>query len=51
MIIKVDEQGKQAVNQLLDIALKHGGMNNLQGVVEILKSLQVEKPEPLEETK
>lgn len=50
MIIQVDEQGKVALNQLVDIALKQGGLNNLNGVVEILKSItgipQVVEKEP-----
>ena len=45
MIIKCDEQGHEAVKQLCDIALKMGGMTNLQGVVTILQSLKLERPE------
>jgi hypothetical protein len=40
MIIQVDEKGKEAITQLVDIALKQGGIANLNGVVEILKSIQ-----------
>lgn len=50
MLIQVDEQGKVALNQLVDIALKQGGISNLNGVVEILKSItEIPKAVPVEE--
>lgn len=38
MVIKVDEKGKEMIRQLCDIALKAGGIANLDGVVTILQS-------------
>lgn len=48
MLLMVDDEGRKALNQLVDIALKQGGLNNLQGVIEILKAAQDIKPEPVE---
>jgi hypothetical protein len=52
MLIQVDEDGKKALTQLVDIALKQGGISNLNGVVEILKSIQdmpkVEEPKEVQ---
>ena len=50
MKIIVDEEGKKALHQLVDIALKHGGISNLQGTIEILKSVQ-DYAEPVVEDK
>ena len=36
MIIKTDKEGKDLVHNLLDIALKTGGLSNLQAVFHIL---------------
>jgi len=38
MIIQVDEAGRDAIQQLCDIALKHAGMRNLNQVNVILRS-------------
>lgn len=40
MVIIVDEEGKKALHQLVDIALKAGGISNLNGTIDILKSVQ-----------
>ena len=53
MLIKVDDQGREAIKQLCDVALKFGGLTNLEAVSFILHSVQVEKqeennPEPVE---
>jgi len=40
MIIKVDTEGLRVINQLVDIALKAGGLSNLEGVSKILSSIQ-----------
>lgn len=47
-MIKVDEQGNDALKQLCDIALKFGGITNLQGVVSILQSIKLEVPDNTE---
>lgn len=48
MIIKVDKEGLEAIKGLADIALKMGGLNNLQPVNKILASV-VEEPENVAE--
>lgn len=49
MIIRVDEEGKQAVTELCDAALKVGGIRNLHPVTNILRSVEMlpsaEKPD------
>ena len=40
MIILVDEQGKKVVMALIDIALKIGGIQNLQQINSILTSIK-----------
>jgi hypothetical protein len=50
MKIIVDEDGKKAVQALVDIALKTGGISNLNGSIDILKSLE-EYKEPVEDKK
>ena len=40
MKIRADEKGIQAIQQLCDVALKQGGLSNLQGVQAILSSVQ-----------
>ncbi len=47
MIIKADEQGQEAIKQLCDLALKATGLSNLQGVIQILNSVQLEKKEEI----
>lgn len=39
MKIQVDKEGREAVEQLCDIALKAGGTQNLNGIVAILKAV------------
>ena len=41
MIIKVDKEGKSAVEQLVDIALKQGGIQNLNAVNLILHTIKL----------
>ena len=41
MVIKVNMVGKEAIMQLLDIALKTGGISNLQATQNILASLEI----------
>lgn len=41
MIIQVDEEGMNVVKQLVDLALKEGGISNLNQVNVILKSVVV----------
>ena len=59
MILQVDEEGKTAVTQLCDIALKQGGVQVVGGIVNILAAVkqlpfeeQAEEPveEPTDET-
>jgi len=45
VIIKVDDQGREAIKQLCDVALKFGGLTNLEAVSFILHSVQLEKQE------
>jgi hypothetical protein len=42
MIIKCDKEGMQVIQQLLDLALKATGLQNLQQVNEILKIIKLE---------
>ena len=50
MILQVDEEGKTAVTQLCDIALKQGGIQVIQGIVKILAAVkQLPFEEPTEE--
>ena len=41
MIIQTDKEGKDVIEQLCDIALKQGGVSNLNQVNAILKSVVV----------
>ena len=45
MIIKADKEGMKTLEQLADIALRQGGLQNLNAVNQFLKSIQ-----PIEET-
>ena len=45
MIIRVDQDGQKAVTDLCDIALKQHGMGVVQGVLTILNSVRLEKPD------
>lgn len=52
MQIKADEEGKKVIEQLCDIALKHGGIQNLNQVALILNSTKlIENAEKKEENK
>ncbi len=50
MKIIADKEGIQAIQQLCDIALKQGGLQNLQGIQVILGSIE-EAKEQLEVVK
>ena len=41
MVIKTDEEGKIAIFELLDLALKTGGLNNMNGVARIKQSIEI----------
>lgn len=41
MVIKVDNEAHDLLKQLCDIALKAGGIGNLQGVMVMLQSIQL----------
>ena len=47
MVIKTDAEGKNVIEQLCDVALRAGGVQNLQAVTEVLKSIEVDSgPKP-----
>lgn len=47
MIIKVDKKGEDVIQQLCDLALKQGGIQNLNSVNTILNTMEViPEPEP-----
>lgn len=43
MNIVTDKEGMQAINQLLDIALKSGGLNNFSQVNQIANSCRLDE--------
>jgi len=47
MKIVVDQEGKQVLQQLCDIALRAGGLQNLQPINALLNLMQVENPAPV----
>jgi len=50
MIIKADKDGLKAIEQLYDIALKTGGLQNMAGIQAILAGLsEIEDPFKKEE--
>lgn len=50
MIIQVDQEGRNVITQLCDIALKQGGVQNLNAVNAIFKSVVVlPTPEDIEQ--
>lgn len=52
MVIKVDDEGMQVMNQLLDIALKVDGLKSLDAIVALRNSIsKIEPPTELEEEK
>ena len=46
MKIYADKEGKEVIVQLCDIALKTGGLQNLNGINNVLTSLQDYIPPP-----
>lgn len=44
MKITVDKEGRAAINQLCDVALKAGGLQNLNGITNVLSSVIEELP-------
>ena len=52
MNIKADKEGKEAITQLCDVALKAGGLQNLAPITNILKAVSDgDKTEPIEAKK
>ena len=52
MIIKVDDEGMQVMNQLLDIALKVDGLKSLDAIVALRNSItKIEASPEMEEEK
>ncbi len=49
MKILTDEEGKKVITQLCDIALKQGGVQNLNPISVILNSIELEEIEEKEE--
>ena len=45
MIIKVDKEGKTVITSLCDIALKQQGLQSLQGVIDVLRSIELIEPD------
>lgn len=41
MVIKVDKEGREAIQKLVDVTLKTGGLQVLQGVNAILASVSM----------
>ena len=49
MVVKTDEQGKKLIEALCDVALKAGGLSNLQAVGSILNAVEIlEEPKTSE---
>ena len=54
MIIIVDKEGRKAVEEMCDVALKAGGLANLKGIQQVFMALkQLKEPEqtPAEDSK
>ena len=51
MKIQVDEQGKQVVSQLIDVAIKTGAFASLKQINDIVSSVSEINPEKIEEDK
>jgi hypothetical protein len=49
MIIKCDLEGKQIIEQLVDVSLKTGGIKNLNAALEILKKIEIIEQEEVKE--
>lgn len=41
MIFQVDKEGEHAIQQLCDIALKAGGIQNLERINQVLESVEL----------
>ena len=48
MEIKADKEGKEAIRMLCDVGLKVGGLQNLQGVLQVLNCIKEEEPKVVE---
>lgn len=56
MIIIVDKEGRNLIQQMCDLSLKTGGIQNLQGVLSVLNTMKdygepvvaTEETEPVE---
>ncbi len=52
MIIKVDIEGRKALDDLFDVALKAGGIKNFNAISKIMDAVEaLEEPEPEEQKK
>ena len=51
MKIMCDEQGKQVLSQLIDVAIKSGAFASLKQINDIVSSVSEIKPEKSEEDK
>ena len=51
MKIMADDEGKKVLHQLCDLALKMGGLNNMQAVNTILNSIELIKEDKKSESK
>lgn len=51
MKIVVDTDGKQAVEKMCDICLRTGGLNNLQPILQILNSIEMQTEPKVTENK
>ena len=40
MVIKCNTEGKKAIETLCDVALKAGGLNNLQYILDVLQKIE-----------
>jgi len=49
MIIQVDKQGQDIIEQLCDIALKQGGIKNLQAIHQVLASVKLIEENKIED--
>ena len=49
MIIQVDKEGENIIQQLCDVALKQGGIKNLNAINKTLSSLKVIEEPKLED--
>jgi hypothetical protein len=52
MKITADEEGKEAIRQLCDVALRSGGLKNLAPITQVLKATldDVDKPSQPDES-